>query len=191
MPTVKCMVCGQQIEKSEAIPYKNRYVHEQCFNSLAAMATKPQPAKKKTKKADKKVKAPAIKLPVSEEEYSEKKSFFNLLKEISKIDRLGAKEYKISSDMAERYGFTWQGMEDTLRYLTEIQERELNDGGLGLIPYYYEEAQNFYQSLKEIEKRNEGIVLEDLYKTKTIRMKSKPHTDTKLIDIAGIGVDGC
>lgn len=191
--TYKCMVCGQPVDKSVAIPYKHRYVHEKCFNSMASVAVRatiPKKAKEK-KKTVKEVEIPAIKEAVSEEEYAEKKSFFETLKGALEAEKIGAKEYKMADDVRKRYGFTWTGMEYTVQYIKNIKDKTFEDNGIGLIPYYYDEAQVFYQMLEEIEKRNEGLTIKDLYKTKTINMRTKPHTQPILINIEKLGVDEC
>lgn len=192
--TYKCMVCGQPVDKSVAIPYKHRYVHEQCFNSLASVAVKSSTPKKNTgrkKTTKKEAEIPVIKEAVSEEEYAEKKSFFETLKGALEVEKIGAKEYKMADDTRKRYGFTWEGMEHTVKYMKDIKEKTFEDNGIGLIPYYYDEAQIFYQMLEDIEKRNEGIAIKDLYKTKTINMRTKPHTQPILIDINELGAEEC
>ena len=73
------------------------------------------------------------------------------------------KEYK------EKRNYTYKGMELTLRFMYEVENKYLLDAsqsGLGLIPYYYEKAKQYYinlysvsQSIKEVEIDNDTEVI--------------------------------
>lgn len=53
-------------------------------------------------------------------------------------------------------GYTYAGMQYTLYYMATVCEIKL-DGRLGLIPYYYHEAEEFYKSVERFRKSLEGV----------------------------------
>src|SRR5690606_26192640 len=57
------------------------------------------------------------------------------------------KEYK------EKRGYTYKGMELTLRYMYEVEKLnrlEAHEAGLGMIPYYYEKTKQYYTNLETV-----------------------------------------
>lgn len=53
-------------------------------------------------------------------------------------------------NLKTRYGFTYKGVELTLRYMVEHEEITPTDHILGLVPYYYERTKNDYINTLEI-----------------------------------------
>ena len=84
------------------------------------------------------------------------------------------------------YEFTWEGMEQTLEYCFSILGLTLREDGeiVGLIPWYYDQAQSFYKQLNNIE--SQKVDLDKLYKKKYIKVTPKKK-DVDLIDISKIG----
>jgi hypothetical protein len=187
----KCVCCGEPIAADEvAIPYKKRYAHQRCFNaSLKAIHTD------KTEKLEKKDSKESIKKPkaelkdaMSEEEYKEKKKFYQYVRQLTGEKQLPAKIYALTNDQIKKYNFTYQGMYQTLVYLNEIVKKELEGDVVYIIPYYYSEAEKYYKNIKNIEEDIEQIDISNMYQTKTIYINPKVRK-TKLIDITSIKDD--
>lgn len=175
----KCVVCGNSInENDEIVPYKKRFAHKNCFNQAIKMIRADKNEELKKKEEEKKVtktKKQTIKAELkdglSDEEYKEKKEYYNYVKDIIGVDKLNAKIYVISERFITQYGFTWESMKATLVYLKEIKNKLLTGDVVSIIPYYYDEAKNFYGELEEVEKKNKNINVENLYTNKVVRVK--------------------
>lgn len=189
----KCVICGKPIDKEEetnCVPYKNRLAHPDCFNF--AMKTikdnkdeqlEKQKKKKETqskisgrgRKASVKTPKAELKDTVSDEEYREKKQYYDYLHNLLGVDKLSAKVYTVSERDKERFGWTWDGMYNTLVYLNEIKEKTIAGDIVGLIPYYYDESEKFYEEVKRIKENNKEVSLSNMYQTKKIVYHKRPQ----------------
>ena len=186
----KCVLCGEWIDdNSQSIPYKNKYAHVLCFNTAMKVIKKDKDEKlsEKTKTKARSVSKPRAELKeaVSEEEYAEKKQYYQYLREIMD-DELSAKVYALSDQYVTRYNATFKEMYQTLVYLHEIVEKELVGEVVGLIPYYFTEAQNYFKSIEQVEEVNKNIDVSKMYKEKVIRIQPKKRT-IKQLNIEDIG----
>lgn len=191
----KCICCGKYIGTDEkSVPYKNRYAHIKCFqDTLKSMqkekaqqlSDKASEKKSKTKtKSSPKPKA-ELKDAVSEEEYAEKKQYYQYLRSLIHGE-MSAKIYALSDQYISRYNFTFKNMYQTLVYLNEIIEKELDGDVVGLIPYYYTEAEKYYNSITNIEENNKNVDTSTMYQEKIIYIQPKTRKN-KQIDISSIG----
>lgn len=132
---VKCLYCHQQFDTNDPSikwtkPITNRYAHQECYDKIDS-----------TKKAEQK----------EEEE---------LNKYISSV--LGKtldwpKVQKQIRSYHAKYNFTYTGMLSTLKYIFEIEKKtniQAANGGIGLIPYKYKEAYNYYYNIYLAQQRN-------------------------------------
>ena len=186
----KCALCGEYINSpSDEVPYKSRYVHKTCFNASLKAIKKDKDEKlaDKTKsKAKSKPKPKAeLKEAVSEEEYAEKKQYYQYLRTLIN-EELSAKVYALSDQYVSRYNFTFKEMYQTLVYLHEIVEKDLVGDIVGLIPYYLSEAQNYFKSIEQVEEVNKNIDINKMYKEKVVRIQPKKRIINQ-IDIESIG----
>jgi len=189
----KCVLCGEVILPTEScVPYKHRYAHSKCFND--AMRTLSNGKKKQLQTAaeskKKKMNKPQAQLKegMSEEEYAKKKKYYNYLQSLVEDGDLTAKQFAVSEKYIERYNFNFEGMYNTLVYLNEILEKDLTGDVVGIIPYYYNEANQFYEELTAIEVNNTNINLQTLYPTKHVYIKPIKKR-FKELDIEEIGVN--
>ena len=188
----KCVICGEWIEDdSQSIPYKSKYAHILCFNTAMKVIKKDKDEKlaEKSKSQTKTKSAPKpkaeLKDAVSEEEYAEKKQYYQYLREL--IDgELTAKVYALSDQYITRYNFTFKEMYQTLVYLHEIVEKELVSDVVGLIPYYYDQAKDYFASIDRVEEANKDVDVSKMYKEKVVRIQPKKRI-AKQIDIESIG----
>ena len=187
----KCVICGEWIEDdSQSIPYKGRYAHTKCFN-IAMKTIKKDKDKKLAEKSKSKTKTKSAPKPkaelkdaVSEEEYAEKKQYYQYLRTLID-DELSAKVYALSDQYISRYNFTFKEMYQTLVYLHEIIEKELVGDVVGLIPFYLTEAKNYFKSIDRVEEVNKDIDVSNMYKERIIRIQPKKK-NIKQLDIENI-----
>ena len=178
-----CAICGQPIKVGEEdMPLKRRFVHKACFlayekgtedKKISKQEEKEE--KKEAKKRKKQTEIPEVEMPdaVSEEEYQEKKGYYDYLREVLDDEKIPSKIYAISNTMKDRYGFSFEGMTNTLKYLREIKEKELTGDIAGIIPYYYDEAQSFYKEVMRVENDSKGIDTKGMYEQKVIKIVPK------------------
>lgn len=187
-----CVLCGKSILPTEScVPYKGRYAHDHCFKDamkLLGQGKKKQLAasEKKKKDASKKKAQAELKDGMSEEDYAKKKHYYEYLKELLNDEQLTAKQFAVSERYIERYNFTFEGMYQTLVYLNEILEKELVGDIVGIIPYYYSEAEQFYHDLDAIGENSKKISLKESYPDKVVYIKPRKR-QVKEMDIEGIG----
>lgn len=179
----KCIFCKQIIPKEEeefCIPYKGRLAHNDCFNSAMKLIKqdKDEQLDKKCKeiKTKKSVKRPKAELKdgLSDEEYKDKQEYYDYLKQILNTDKLTAKIYALSDRYLTQYGWSWGGMKNALVYMNEIKEKELTGDVVGLLPFVYEEAEEFFNEVKMVEERSKNTSLSNMYQTKRIIYHKRP-----------------
>ena len=188
----KCTICGEWIENnSQSIPYKGKWAHEKCFQ-IAIKAIKKEKDDKLAEKTKSKAKTKSVPKPkaelkdaVSEEDYADKKQYYQYLRELIN-EELSAKVYALSDQYVSRYNFTFKEMYQTLVYLHEIIEKELVGDIVGVIPFYFTEAQNYFRSVKQVEEINKDIDISKMYKEKIVRIQPKKR-NIKQLNIENIG----
>lgn len=164
----KCAICGQVIGDGEnAVPYKNRKVHKDCLEATAYAATKEREqlkkeAQKKIIEAKKEKAAPKLKMPkkqISEEEFQSKEKLWHYIEHLSKKP-IQLKDKYIVEAYVNKYNFTYDGIQETLRYCYEIMDKPVDPekGMLGLIPYYYEEALAAQSKIQQVNATNQEIL---------------------------------
>ena len=108
------------------------------------------------------------------------------MKEITGNNSLSAKTYALADKYKRDYkDFSWSGMEKTLIYTFQLNEYEITDDIIGIIPWKYTEANEFYESLEKIESAEKD--LKDLYKPRKIKIKPE-YKEKPSIDISQLGV---
>lgn len=195
MPRLKkCKVCGLPIQKDEPfIPLGQGkgFAHEHCFDGMSnvLLKKKTDELKEKEKNKGKRRARPQaeLKQALSEEEYQEKQRYYDYLKKL--LDETGScispKIYSLSEDYIKKYGVTFHDLYLTLVYLNEIVQKKLVGDVVGIIPFFISEAQRYFESVKEVEKNNEGFDMKRSYKTKTIMINPQRRQPYQ-IDITSI-----
>lgn len=192
MALKKCVICGKIINKGEdAIPYKSRYAHSNCFNIETTVLMKEKEKKLNKNKATSKGKVTGeanliAKDGLDEETYKQKKQMFNYLS--GKLNRdLETKDYAIISNQIKQYKFTYQNILYTMQYLYEILHKGDEDNNvIGLIPYYYDEAVKYYTTVYKTQDINNKKQLGNMYHNKVVRINPKRRYKPS-IDITTIG----
>ena len=188
MPKRKCVICGEYIEDDDYVPYKNRYAHTRCFNVEMKVLTteKNKDIKKKanekkanrTKKKEESKPKAELKDYTSEEDYQKKKAFFDKLRSLLGED-LPKEVYPIVDRHITRYGYSFEGMTNTLEYMI-LKEMDLTGNIVGLIPYYYGDAEKYFKELDRISTEASKVDYKDMYKERVIKIKPKKRVIKQL-----------
>ncbi len=192
MANKKCLICGETILDEQSVPYKGRFVHLQCFNIAMKTLHKDKieklEEKKETNSNTNKTRKPKAELKnsLSEEEYENKQKYYDYLRQLTNDTQLSTKIYVLSEDYIKKYNFTFHDMYLTLVYEHEILGKELIGDIVGIIPYCYEEAKQYYISIENIKNESNNMNLSEMYKEKTIKIEPK-HKKIHQIDISKIG----
>ena len=187
-----CVLCGLTIEdNNDSVHYKKRYAHTACFRAAAQAINVDKTEKVKKKEAEKKTKPVSkskaeLKDALSDEEYIQKNLYYDYICKTTGIAELPVKIYALTENYIKKYGFTFQGLYATLTYMHNILEKEFGEDIVGLIPYYYTEAQAHYKAVKSVGDRNKDVNTEEMYKKKTVYINPK-RKKIKQIDISTIG----
>lgn len=189
-----CKLCKKEIDPNEEpVKFKERYVHSACFEVyMKAVAEKKQAdleekaEKQKTKTTKRKPKI-ELKDGLSEEDYKDKKKVIEYLKMLLDSKEIPSSVYAIVNNDIERYGHTYAGIYSTLKYLHEIKEKELTGNIVGIVPYYYDEAEKYYKEVEDIEQINKGKDIRNMYKEKVVRIKPRKRV-VKQLSFDDIGV---
>lgn len=193
----KCVFCEKWIGSDEEfVPFKSRYVHKDCFNIIMRNNMRQEKERVKTVAKEKKktnTKKPKLELKneVSEEEYKEKVMYYNKVRELMKVDQLEARIYALSERYISKYGFTWMGMYNTLKYFFEVLGNDNYTECVFIIPYNYTNAETFYSNIETNEKIiNEEKNIAAVTVKRKVTWKKKEDT-SQLIDIGKIGCESC
>jgi len=160
---VKCPICGKFNEKSLTVLDNKRYYCEDCYK------------KKKQESAD----------------YKALISFICELFEISQPEGLILKQIK---KFKEDFGYTYKGMKTTLDYFFNIKTKKTPDNGMGvgIIPFIYKEAFEFYSDRLRIKQalKNGNVDLElpinEIQINRKDMAKKNKYKDVVHIDIEDI-----
>ena len=135
MIPVKCLLCNKNVyrEKIAFVKIGNRYVHEKC----------------------------ALDNPKKIKELLNREDFYECVKAV-----YGPKyDYQTINRQAENfiknYGYTWYGMTKSLQwfYFVNNGTTEKSNDGVGIIPYVYDRAKEYYKEVDTTQKKNEKIML--------------------------------
>lgn len=121
----KCKYCGIQFDRN-AEPFvevsSRRYAHKACADKYQAA------------------------IPQEELDYMELEKY---IKKLFKEKNLNVKTRKQIKDFRQEYNYTYTGMLKTLYWWYEIKGHSVEQaqGGIGIIPFVYDEASRYYYSL--------------------------------------------
>ena len=82
--------------------------------------------------------------------------------ELFDSDYVYAKIKKQIKDYVTNYGYTYSGIHKALIYYYEVKGNKFDEGkaqgGIGIVPYVYQSAFNYYYSIWEAQQKQEHIV---------------------------------
>lgn len=160
--TVKCPICGKENNKEYTIKIGNRYYCAEC-------------SKIKEEKMEN----------FNKEDWDQ---LFNYVCKLYHINKpTGAMFKQLKDFRAEPYNFKDKGMYLTLKYVYETLGIPILTGaGLGIIPYYYDKAKDFFIKKMDIkeeldkfedDEQEKNIKISNPFKYMTIKQKSLKDID--------------
>ena len=122
---VICKHCGQRFnrDKEECVSVDSRrYVHQKCYEEYAGAKTK---------------------------EENDLIELENYIKKLFNINTLTAKIKKQIQSFKKEYNYTYSGMLKTLTWWFDIKQNSIEkaNNGIGIIPYVYQNAHDYYYSI--------------------------------------------
>lgn len=136
---VKCIYCQQTFDRDK-YPYiqvsSRRYAHPAC-------------AQAENKK--------------KQEEENDKEKFEKYVMDLLDETYINARVRKQMNTYIEDYNYTYSGMLKALVYFYEVKgnSKAKANGGIGIIPYIYKDAYNYYYNLWMAQQSNQGKVIQD------------------------------
>jgi len=134
---VKCRICGETFDADKEPAFKKGrwYAHQTCYDEREAAKTK------------------------------EEKDFDMLLEYCSQLfGRLFdyPRTMRLAKSYHEKNNFSYSGMIRTMQYVYEIKKEpiEKGNGSIGIVPYAYEQAYNYWYSIWLANQNNKPKVLE-------------------------------
>jgi hypothetical protein len=143
---VKCLYCEKKFDRDK-MPYiqvGRRYAHKEC--SLTAEERKTQ-------------------------EEQDKQDLDNYIIQLLKIDYIDARIRKQIKTYIEEHNYTYSGIKKALIYFYEVKGNSIEkaNGGIGIVPFIYKDAFNYYYALWQAQQQNKDKVIVD-YQPKVIEV---------------------
>src|SRR5699024_1314564 len=131
---VKCPQCGEMMDREGKIPVKSRFYHPECIEDLRKQNAEG---------------AKGLTLSSSESENAELIAYIGEKYEIPRPKGMILKQIKTYK---EDFGYRYKGMELALRFFYDLEGNHVrDDAGVGIIPYVYDRAKNFYARRIELQ----------------------------------------
>lgn len=87
------------------------------------------------------------------------------IKKIYGIDTLSIKIIRQIQKYRDEYHYSYSGIHKTLIYVNEVKHKIKVIDGIGIVPYYYEEAKKFYENLWAVKSKNANKNIKDYTST--------------------------
>lgn len=135
---VTCVYCKKKFDRDK-IPFvqvaNRRYAHKECSEQENQRLFK---------------------------EEADKIALENYIIQLFKLEYVTPKIRKQLNTFQEQYGYTYSGMHKALIYFYDIKgnSTEKANGGVGIIPYVYQDAYNYYYALWEAKQSNKDKKIE-------------------------------
>lgn len=132
---VKCLYCGKQFDASITPfvkPTERRYAHASCAKTAEENKT---------------------------QEEKDKQELENYIKQLFGISSITPKIKKQIELYRKQNEYTYSGMLKTLKYFYEVKHNSIEkaNGGIGIIPWVYRDAFDYWRAIWEAKERNELI----------------------------------
>lgn len=137
---VKCSICGESFD-ANIVPFVKtyngrRYAHVECFENQENIKTQDQ---------------------------KDKEQLEAYIKILLDVEQLNPRIYKTLYDYTKNYNFTYKGIFQALVYFYEVKGNDKAKaratGTIGIVPFVYQEAFNYFLALWEAQQKNEVKVI--------------------------------
>lgn len=143
---VKCLYCEKKFDRDKMpfVQIGRRYAHQEC--SLSAEEQKTQ-------------------------EEKDKQDLDNYIIQLLKIDYIDARIRKQIKTYVEDYKYSYSGIKKALIYFYEVKGNSIEkaNGGIGIVPYVYKNAFDYYYALWLAQQQNQNKVINE-YQPKIIEI---------------------
>ena len=150
--TVKCALCGLEIEKTEAIRYKAKNYHFDC-----------------------------------EKKQEEKDNLYDYVCKLFSLKAPGPRIYsQLKQYSIQHPEYTYKGIIQALEYFYVVQNKPKDkaNGGIGIVPYVYDAAQEYYNKKEKRQERvAENIVNSLEAQPIIIKVKEKKQEKKEIYDL--------
>lgn len=142
---VKCPFCGLQFDRDKVdfIQVGRRFAHVSCYENAE---------KNKT------------------QEDKDREALEGYIMKLFGEDYVNARVRKQIKQYREEYNYTYSGMLKALVYFFEVKKNSIEkaNGGIGIVPYIYKDAYNYYYSIWEAQQKNEAkLIVKPLVESET------------------------
>ena len=142
MHKVKCPYCNETFDRDkEAYIMINskRYAHKKCFEDNENSKTQDQ---------------------------KDKEALIKYIKKLFNTKTISVKIDKQIEKYIKENNYTYSGIHKSLAYFYEIKKNSLDkaNGGIGIVPYIYDEAFRYYYSIWEANQKQEFVIKNDFDK---------------------------
>lgn len=128
---VKCPSCGLTFDrdKAEFVHHKNRYYHKLCYDTMMSKVS---------------------------QEQKDLQELEQYIMQLFKVDHINARIRQQMKRMREEYNYSYSGMLKSLIYFFEVKRNPIEkaNGGIGIVPYVYNDAYKYYYELHMAQQRN-------------------------------------
>ena len=159
---VKCLYCGEYFDRISEPNVKigRRYAHQKCYEAQDEAIIK---------------------------EEKDKNDFYDYIKELYGSDYNFVAISKQAERYIKQYNFTYSGMLKTLKWFYEVKggDKESANGRIGIIPYIYKDAYNYYHNIYLAQQKNKDIENYTLETKETVITSPRMSnvTSIKLFDL--------
>ena len=94
------------------------------------------------------------------------------IKTLFGIDMITPKINKQIKEYVEKYNYTYSGIMATLKYAFETKHNDIEkaNGGIGIVPYLYQEAWKYNYELWKANNKNEQILSKDKKQARVVEV---------------------
>lgn len=165
MRPVKCPGCGEFFRRDQVafVQHKNRYWHKSCYETSVQQANKDAEEQRKL------------------EEYIVK---------LLKLDNINTRIRKQIKDMREEYGYSYSGIQKSLEYFYEVKGNSIEkaNNGIGIVPYVYETAKEYYYNIFMAHLQNKDKDVEEFVKKGRVIKIPPPERKVKPVKLVDLDI---
>lgn len=170
---VKCKICGEQFDLNSIQGVRcgtTRYAHQSCYpeGELVPMEIKVKKEKKKKEKTKEQEELDIL-IEYIHQIFGDKMSYARVNKQI--------KEFK------DKYNYSYSGILKSLVWYYEIRGNKVEkaNGGIGIVPYIYQAAKDYYYAVFLAQAQNSNKTLKDIIpNTYTIEIDAPQRKEQKV-----------
>lgn len=135
---VKCLYCGQMFDANTepfVKPNARRYAHVACARTEEENQT---------------------------QEEKDKHELEEYIKELFGVNTIPVKIRKQMDTFRKEKNYSYSGMRKTLKFFFEVKGNPIEkaNGGIGIIPWVYDKAFDYWRALWEAQERNKGVEIQ-------------------------------